>query len=125
LLKDLLKDVGIFIKADDVTLNLVKGRFARVFLNIDITRPLRRSLFIQSLGKVTCLKFLSPMKDFMRYVLFVVAQLITLFLVPTYREVLLKPLLKSLKLLGFSLLIILGNKVRILIRVLSQLKSES
>ena len=45
-LKHLLKDVGVFIKVDDITLNRSKGKFARVCLNIDITKPLRGSLFI-------------------------------------------------------------------------------
>ena len=45
-LKQLLKDVGHFIKVDDITLNRSKGKFARVCINIDITRPLRGSLFI-------------------------------------------------------------------------------
>ena len=45
-LKQLLQDVGHFIKVDDITLNRSKGKFARVCLNIDITKPLRGSLFL-------------------------------------------------------------------------------
>jgi len=45
-LKNLLKDVGSFIRVDDITLNRSKGKFARVCLNIDITKPLRGSLLI-------------------------------------------------------------------------------
>jgi len=45
-LKTLLQDVGQFIKVDDITLNRSKGKFARVCLNIDITKPLRGSLFL-------------------------------------------------------------------------------
>jgi len=45
-LKHLLKDVGQFIRVDDITLNRSKGKFARVCMNIDITKPLRGSLFI-------------------------------------------------------------------------------
>ena len=41
-----MKDVGIFIKVDDITLNRSKGKFARVCLNVDITKPLRGSLFL-------------------------------------------------------------------------------
>jgi len=44
--KKLLADVGQFIKMDDITLNRSKGKFARVCLNIDITKPLRGSLFL-------------------------------------------------------------------------------
>jgi len=46
ILKQLLQDVGQFLKVDDITLNRSKGKFARVCLNIDITKPLRGSLFI-------------------------------------------------------------------------------
>jgi len=45
-LKQLLHEVGQFIKVDDVTLNRSKGKFARVCLNIDISKPLRGSLFL-------------------------------------------------------------------------------
>jgi len=45
-LKQLLENVGRFIKVDDITLNRSKDKFARVCLNIDITKPLRGSLFI-------------------------------------------------------------------------------
>ena len=45
-LKQLLQDVGLFIKVDEITLNRSKGKFARVCLNIDITKPLRGSLFL-------------------------------------------------------------------------------
>jgi len=45
-LKQLLKDVGQFIIVDDITLNRSEGKFARVCVNIDITKPLRGSLFI-------------------------------------------------------------------------------
>jgi len=45
-LKQLLHDVGHYLKVDDITLNRSKGKFARVCLNIDITKPLRGSLFI-------------------------------------------------------------------------------
>uniref|UniRef100_A0A7C9CSY6 DUF4283 domain-containing protein n=1 Tax=Opuntia streptacantha TaxID=393608 RepID=A0A7C9CSY6_OPUST len=45
-LRLLLQDVGHFIKVDDITLNRSKGKFARVCLNIDITKPLRGSLFL-------------------------------------------------------------------------------
>jgi len=45
-LKQLLQNVGQFIKVDDITLNHSKGKFARVCINIDITKPLRGSLFI-------------------------------------------------------------------------------
>ena len=38
--------MGVFIKVDDITLNRSKGKFARVCLNIDITKPLRGSLFL-------------------------------------------------------------------------------
>ena len=44
--KQLLHNVGQFIKVDDITLNRSKGKFARVCINIDITKPLRGSLFI-------------------------------------------------------------------------------
>jgi len=45
-LKQLLQHVGNFIRVDDITLNRSKGKYARVCLNIDITKPLRGSLFI-------------------------------------------------------------------------------
>ena len=45
-LKHLLQDVGHFLKIDDITLNRSKGKFARVCLNIDISKPLRGSLFL-------------------------------------------------------------------------------
>ena len=45
-LQHLLKDVGQFLKVDDITLNHSKGKYARVCLNIDISKPLRGSLFI-------------------------------------------------------------------------------
>jgi len=44
--RTLLANVGHFIKMDDITLNRSKGKFARVCLNIDISKPLRGSLFI-------------------------------------------------------------------------------
>jgi len=46
ILKQLFKDVRQFIKVDDITLNRSKGKFARIYANIDITKPLRGSLFI-------------------------------------------------------------------------------
>jgi len=51
-LRQLLKDVGVFIKVDDITLNRSKGKFARVCLNIDISKPLRGSLFLPVPNKV-------------------------------------------------------------------------
>jgi len=46
ILQKLLGNVGQFLKVDDITLNRSKGKFARVCLNIDITKPLRGSLYI-------------------------------------------------------------------------------
>jgi len=45
-LKQLLQHVGQFIRVDDIILNRSKGKYARVCLNIDITKPLKGSLFI-------------------------------------------------------------------------------
>ncbi|KAJ8443344.1 LOW QUALITY PROTEIN: hypothetical protein Cgig2_015825 [Carnegiea gigantea] len=42
----LLSGVGIFLKADEYTLNRGKGRFAQVCLNVDVTKPLRGTLTI-------------------------------------------------------------------------------
>jgi len=50
-LKQLLQNVGQFIRVDDITLSRSKGKFARVCINIDITKPLRRSLFIPVLNQ--------------------------------------------------------------------------
>lgn len=41
LLASLLSRVGVFLKADEYTLTRSKGKFARVCLNVDVTKPLR------------------------------------------------------------------------------------
>jgi len=45
-LTDLLKHVGHIIKLDQNTLLRLKGKFVRVYSNLDITKPLRGSLSI-------------------------------------------------------------------------------
>jgi len=38
--------VAVFLKADEYTLSRGKGKFARVCLNIDVTKPLRGTLTV-------------------------------------------------------------------------------
>jgi len=42
----LLARVGVFLKADEYTLSKGKGKFARVCLNVDVTKPPRGTLAI-------------------------------------------------------------------------------
>jgi len=52
-LADLLREVGPITRVDHNTTLRLKGRFARVCVNIDITRPLPRSLTITNCGLST------------------------------------------------------------------------
>lgn len=47
-LTSLMSRVGVFLKADEFTLKREKGKFARVCLNVDVTKPLRGTLTINS-----------------------------------------------------------------------------
>lgn len=50
-LKILLVDMGVVIKVDHITLERWKGKFARVCLNIDVTKSLPISVNLNCFGK--------------------------------------------------------------------------
>jgi len=53
ILSDLLQKLGPITRVDQNTLLRLKGRFARVCVNIDITRPLPSSLIVTNCGLST------------------------------------------------------------------------
>ena len=74
LLASLLSGVGVFLKAYEYTLSRGKGKFARVCLNVDVTKPLRGTLTVPTSESVL-------MKDCMKSVPYVVVQPVLLKLV--------------------------------------------
>jgi len=53
-LAEVLKHVGHVIKLDNNTLLRLKGKFARICINLDITKPLPGSLTLSRMG--SCLR---------------------------------------------------------------------
>ena len=53
-LTKVLKHAGQVIKLDNNTLLRLKGKFARIYVNVDITKPLPGSLIVSRMG--SCLR---------------------------------------------------------------------
>jgi len=51
----ILQHVGFVVRLDQNTLLRLKGKFARVCVNIDIAKPLSGSITVQSLGGGLCI----------------------------------------------------------------------
>lgn len=80
-LSNICSSIDTLLKLNSYTLdNDAKAQFARVCVNIDITKPVPR--YIKLSYVMLCLNFSSPMRECMNLAPFVVARIILLMLVP-------------------------------------------
>lgn len=118
-LASLLSGVEVFLKADEYTLNRDKGKFARVCLNVDVTKPLRGTSIIPTSDTILHLRI--SYEGHHEIVLYVVARLMPLKLALILPRMCLRLLLKNLGQPPFNRrvclhLLLVGLEVLLLLR---------